>query len=88
MRVVLDTNAVVSALLFEHGRLTWLRDAWSAGRILPLIDPSCLDELLRVLVVRGGAEVLVSGGSALPALNGRTAFAIESPAAFRDRLGV
>ena len=25
IRVVLDTNVLVSALLFEHGRLSWIR---------------------------------------------------------------
>jgi putative PIN family toxin of toxin-antitoxin system len=49
LRVVLDTNVTVSAVLFERGRLTWIRDAWMAERITPLIDRPCLDELLRVL---------------------------------------
>jgi putative PIN family toxin of toxin-antitoxin system len=49
VRVVLDTNVAVSAILFEHGRLTWIREAWTLGRIRPLVDRPCLDELLRVL---------------------------------------
>lgn len=49
MRVVLDTNVVVSALLFERGHLAWVRDAWLKGRIAPLIDKPCADELVRVL---------------------------------------
>jgi putative PIN family toxin of toxin-antitoxin system len=49
LRVVLDTNVAVSALLFERGRLTWIRQAWTIGRIRPLVDRPCLDELLRVL---------------------------------------
>ena len=49
MRVVLDTNVVVSAILFTKGHLTWLRKGWSNGRFLPLIDTSCAEELLRVL---------------------------------------
>lgn len=48
-RVVLDTNVVVSALVFQHGRLTWLRAAWTSGRFLPLISAATLQELLRVL---------------------------------------
>jgi len=28
MRVVLDTNIVLSALLFRKGHLAWLRTAW------------------------------------------------------------
>ena len=49
MKVVLDTNVVVSAILFEHGQLAWIRGAWTAGRITPLVDRPCLDELVRVL---------------------------------------
>ena len=49
MRVVLDTNIVVSAILFTKGHLTWLQDGWSNGRFLPLIDTPCAEELLRVL---------------------------------------
>lgn len=36
-RVVFDTNTVVSALLFEHGRLTWLRAAWRDGRFISVV---------------------------------------------------
>jgi len=49
MRVVLDTNVAVSAMLFERGRLAWIREAWTLGRVRPLVDRPCLDELLRVL---------------------------------------
>lgn len=49
MRSVLDTNVVVSAIVFKKGRLTWLRDAWQNGTVTPLIDKACADELLRVL---------------------------------------
>ena len=48
MRVVVDTNVAVSAILFERGRLTWIREAWTLGRIRPLVDRPCLEELLRV----------------------------------------
>ena len=48
-RVVLDTNVVVSALLFEAGRLTWIRRAWMAGDLAPLVSPATAAELLRVL---------------------------------------
>lgn len=49
MRVVLDTNVVASAILFPRGHLTWLRESWSNGRFVPLIDKPCAEELLRVL---------------------------------------
>lgn len=49
MRVVLDTNVVVSALLFRAGRLFWLREAWQRGRVVPLVTRETVEELLRVL---------------------------------------
>lgn len=49
MRAVLDTNVVVSALLFERGRMAWIRGLWFDGRIVPLINRSTLQELVRVL---------------------------------------
>jgi len=48
-RVVLDTNCVVSALLFSRGRLAWLRRAWQSGRIVPLVSRGTATELIRVL---------------------------------------
>lgn len=49
LRVVLDTNVVLSALLFARGRLAWLRPAWQAGLLVPLASRDTLDELVRVL---------------------------------------
>jgi putative PIN family toxin of toxin-antitoxin system len=49
MRVVIDTNCLVSALLFSSGSLKWLREAWQNGNIIPLISRATMDELLRVL---------------------------------------
>ena len=48
-RVVLDTNVVVSALVFREGRLAWLREAWAAGRVVPLVSAETVAELVRVL---------------------------------------
>lgn len=48
-RVVLDTNTILSALLFEHGRLVPLRSAWQAGTLTPLLCTPTVEELLRVL---------------------------------------
>jgi uncharacterized protein len=48
-RVVLDTNVVVSALLFTHGSLAWLRDAWSAEALIPLVSRETVLEIVRVL---------------------------------------
>ncbi|GMR24027.1 MAG: putative toxin-antitoxin system toxin component, PIN family [Acidobacteriota bacterium] len=49
MRTVLDTNTVLSALLFESGRLTWIRDGWIASRFVPLCSAATAEELIRVL---------------------------------------
>ena len=49
MRVVLDTNVLVSALLFHAGALSWLRGAWRSGRIRPLAGQETTTELIRVL---------------------------------------
>jgi putative PIN family toxin of toxin-antitoxin system len=48
-RVVLDTNTVISALLFANGRLAWLRQHWREGGCTPLISRATAAELTRVL---------------------------------------
>ena len=48
-RLVLDTNILVSALLFPAGSLVWLRTAWQAEAIRPLACRATTAELLRVL---------------------------------------
>ena len=48
MRVVLDTNAVISALLFS-GVSSKLVSLWQNGLITPLLSREVLDEYLRVL---------------------------------------
>ena len=48
-RLVLDTNVLVSALVFHSGRLSWLRGAWASGRIRPLAGRETTAELIRVL---------------------------------------
>ena len=136
MKVVLDTNTVLSALLFPTGRLAWIRVRWTEGTIMPLVCRDTVAELIRALgyakfelqaedierllaayvpytmsveidaraakalprcsdphdqvflalPASGAAEVLVTGDKALLALADRTGFAIESPAAFNERL--
>jgi putative PIN family toxin of toxin-antitoxin system len=49
LRVVFDTNTVISALLFANGRLTWLRAHWREGGCSPLITRTTVAELTRVL---------------------------------------
>jgi putative PIN family toxin of toxin-antitoxin system len=48
-RVVIDTNLVLSALVFVHGRLTPLRQAWQTHRVQPLVSRVTAAELIRVL---------------------------------------
>jgi uncharacterized protein len=47
VRVVLDTNVVVSALFFR-GQPRAVLDAWADGRVEVVVTPSILDEYLRV----------------------------------------
>jgi putative PIN family toxin of toxin-antitoxin system len=46
---VLDTNVVLSALVFTHGRAAALRRAWQGGHCLPLVSRATAGELIRVL---------------------------------------
>jgi len=48
-RIVLDTNCVVSALLFSKGSASWLADAWMQQRFIPLVSRETTTELMRVL---------------------------------------
>jgi putative PIN family toxin of toxin-antitoxin system len=48
-RVVLDTNVILSALLFRSGRVSWIGDAWKGRRLIPLVSKETIVELLRVL---------------------------------------
>ena len=48
-RVVLDTNVVLSALVFGGGAAGRLRTAWQAGALTPLVSSATAQELVRVL---------------------------------------
>ena len=48
-RVVIDTNLVLSALVFAQGRVTPLRLAWQNQQIQPLVSKTTAAELIRVL---------------------------------------
>ena len=49
LRVVVDTNVVLSALVFGGGRLDALRFAWQRGQFAPLASSPTVSELIRVL---------------------------------------
>jgi putative PIN family toxin of toxin-antitoxin system len=48
-RVVLDTNVVLSALLFGHGPAARVRAGWQSARFAPLASTATTRELVRVL---------------------------------------
>ena len=48
IRAVLDTNVVISALLFS-GAPSQLVSAWQSSRLRPVVSASVLDEYIRVL---------------------------------------
>lgn len=48
-RVVLDTNCLISALIFSRGNFGWLRQAWQSQRFIALASHDTVSELLRVL---------------------------------------
>lgn len=49
LRVVLDTNVVLSALVFGGGAAGRVRRAWQHGAVLPLASTATVKELVRVL---------------------------------------
>lgn len=49
VRVVLDTNVVLSALVFRGGAAGLVRRAWQRGLIVPLASAFTVQELVRVL---------------------------------------
>jgi putative PIN family toxin of toxin-antitoxin system len=49
LRVVLDTNVVLSALVFRGGPAGQVRQAWQRGLVVPLASTATVQELVRVL---------------------------------------
>ena len=47
--IVLDTNLLLSALVFSGGRLAALRTTWQTSRCVPLVSQATAAELIRVL---------------------------------------
>jgi hypothetical protein len=48
-RIVLDTNCIISALMFSRQKMAWLRHSWQSGAIIPLVSKETVTELLKVL---------------------------------------
>ena len=49
LRAVLDTNVVLSALIFSKGRLAPIRLAWQQGIFNPLVSKDTTEELIRAM---------------------------------------
>lgn len=49
MRVVLDANVIVSAIISARGAPSQILDEWEAGRFEVALSPAILDEMTRVL---------------------------------------
>ena len=49
LRVVFDTNTVISAVVFPASRLAWLRLHWRDGACVPLVSRATVTELIRIL---------------------------------------
>jgi uncharacterized protein len=52
IKIVFDTNVVISATLFRSGVLSPLRAAWQTGKIVSIISKETSAELLRVLAYK------------------------------------
>ena len=49
IKVVLDTNTVLSSLLFNQSKLSQFRAFWQSEKIFPLASKATISELIRVL---------------------------------------
>ena len=52
MRVVLDTNVLISALVFESLCAVWLRNIWQQGGIVPVVSKETVEELMHVMAYK------------------------------------
>lgn len=52
LRVVLDTNVLISALVFESKIAVWLRNLWQQAGIIPVVSRETVEELVRVLAYK------------------------------------
>jgi putative PIN family toxin of toxin-antitoxin system len=59
LRAVLDTNVLVSALLYGNGELAWLPGAWHDGSVVPLASEEVIGELERILLQLGQKKFML-----------------------------
>ena len=66
LRIVLDTNVLVSALVFRSPSVSWLLSAWQSAAFIPLASRDTIGELERVLrnpkfnLLPGQPELLIA----------------------------
>jgi putative PIN family toxin of toxin-antitoxin system len=63
LRAVLDTNVLVSALLYSNSELAWLPEAWHDGSVLPLASEDVIGELERILLQLGRKKFTLESGA-------------------------
>ena len=49
LRVVIDTNVLISALIFKSGAMAAIRHAWQRGKIVPIISRASAEEFMLAL---------------------------------------
>jgi putative PIN family toxin of toxin-antitoxin system len=86
LRVVLDTNVLVSVLLYRDGELAWVAEAWTAGFVVPLADQGVIDELLRILIQLGAQKFQLQEPAVQEILSRYLSFAEPVPAGLDDKL--
>ena len=74
LRVVLDTNVLVSALLYKEGELSWLPSAWRDGTVIPLAATDVITELTRILLQLGRKKFQLDPVAVEEILQGYLAF--------------
>lgn len=52
VRVVHDTNLLISALVLSADNWSWLRQLWTSGQVIPLTSQQATDEFKQVLSYR------------------------------------
>ncbi len=48
-RVVIDTNVLISALIFKSGAIAAIRHAWQRGEIIPIVSRATAEEFMLAL---------------------------------------
>ena len=56
LRVVFDTNVLVSVLLYRDSALGYLPQAWASRAVVPLSDQRVIEELSRILTELGARK--------------------------------